>query len=122
MSKMTLTKREALSLIDYFGNDGHGIYHVDKVAEATGVAESKLERWVHTHKSDFADHKSVVYGEDGTPVTEMRGVYALDVVDSIAYVLKIYSSMNGRGSRARDLSDQIKKTLSPTNLDQPLMG
>ena len=107
MSKMTLTKREALSLIDYFGNDGHGIYHVDKVAEATGVPESKLERWVHTHKSDFADHKSVVYGEDG--------------VDSIAYVLKIYSSMNGRGSRARDLSDQIKQAFADTDLDQPVV-
>ena len=122
MSKMTLTKREALSLIDYFGNDGHGIYHVDKVAEATGVPESKLERWSHTHKSDSSSHKSTIYGDDGKPITELRGIYALDVVESIAYVLKIYSSMNGRGSRARDLSDQIKEALSPTNLDHPLMG
>lgn len=122
MSKMTLTKREALSLIDYFGNDGHGIYHVDKVAEATGVPESKLERWAHTHKSDSSSHKSTIYGNDGKPITELRGVYALSVVRSIGNVLEIYSDMNGRGSMARDLSDQIKKAFADTDLDQPLMG
>ena len=122
MSKMTLTKREALSLIDFFGYDGHGIYHVDKVAETTGVPESKLERWVHTHKTDTSDPKSTIYGDSGRPITELRGIYALDVVDSIAYVLKIYSSMNGRGSRARDLSGQIKEAFADTDLDQPLVG
>ena len=121
MSTKLLTKREAQRLIDYIGGDGHTIFDAAKLIEGTDVPENKLACWIHTHESDTSSPKETIFANDGTVVAEVRGIYGLNLVESIACALDCHSPMQGRGSMCRDLTVQINAKLREADLDTPLM-
>ena len=122
MSTKLLTKREAQRLIDYIGGNGHTIFDAAKLIEGTDVPENKLECWIHTHESDTSSPKETIFANDGSVVAEVRGIYGLDLIESIAYVLDCRSECMGRGSRCRDLTDQVRAKLREADLDTELMA
>ncbi len=122
MSCKLLTKREAQRLIDYIGGNGHGIFELAKVVEGADVPESKLECWVHTYKSDTSSPKETIFAPDGSVMDELKGIYGLSLIESIASALGCHSPMEGRGSRCRDLTAQVRAKLREADLDTELMA
>lgn len=98
-------------LLDVIGDDGHTIWSADGLKE-DGVDAYIVDAFTRVERSD-GSHKGSIYapgasGLPGTPIiSELRGVYGLTVLRSLAAHYDVHSTKFGRGSEARDLTDGI---------------
>jgi hypothetical protein len=91
--------------------DGHTIFKPEAFVEL-GVPVELVDRYAHVHESDMTSHKGTIFGGDGKPLPSLRGVYGLDVIESMNREFGCPGSDKfGRGSRARELSQQILDAL-----------
>ena len=118
-SKSTVTEnaysvQHARCVAEMFKDDGHTLWTAEGVAEETGVPISVVKRWERVHESD-GSYKGSIWS-DGTMVDEVRAVYSLDAVESVAFDLGITSDLRGRSFRGRALCQsiiQITETMPP---------
>lgn len=91
--------------------DGHTIFEPQAFLDV-GVPQELVDRCTNIYESDFSNPKYTISGPDGKPVNQMRGVYGLDVLDSMIRDFKIVSEPKfGRGSQAYVWRDALHKHL-----------
>ena len=115
------TVKHARAVAEHFSNDGHGLWTVQSVAEGIGVPLDIARQWEHTYESD-GSWKGSIWGENGERVKEVRAVYALDVVESVAHALGIRSELRGRGFRCRGLCADILNATESMPEDMGIKG
>jgi len=101
-------------VLDLIGNDGHTIYGVEEF-EKFGLPDEFMERHITVHKSHKTNPKGMIFGEGGKLLTELRGVYGLDVLWGLANEVgadteKAARKM-GRGGQACELTVSIRRAL-----------
>ena len=58
--------------------------------------------------------KGTIFTNEGAVRDEMFGIYGLEFVEAAARAHRISSPKNGRGFRAADLKEQLRRKLAPT--------
>ena len=115
MSKQTITswaidpanKTDVLRAVDVVRGDGWTIF----APEAFDMIPPEvLKMYTHKQASDNTSYKTQITRPDGS-IGDVFGVYGLDVLEGIAGALGIDSWKSGRGSRAMDLTGQIRQKL-----------
>ena len=98
------TVEEAKRIAEYTLGDGHTIYAADELIRNLGatVDSAKIEQLVRTFHSGNTEQSSIYV--KGQRVAFFRGVNALDLIEQAAIDIgcKLNTTINGRGSRARD--------------------
>jgi hypothetical protein len=93
--------------------DGHTIFTPEAFLEI-GVPQELVDRCTTTHESDFSNPKYTISGPDGKPLTELKGIYGLDALDSMVRDFKLeYEPTLGRGFQARTYQAALHKHLDP---------
>ena len=105
-----LGKETILKILDVVGDDGHGIYTKEEVAN-TGVSDAVLAHFVRVQASDPYP-KAIITNNQGNVVSHLEGVYGLDVIQAIGNNLGIHAEKMGRGFAARELTTKIKEKLN----------
>lgn len=106
-----LTKDAITKLLDIIGGDGHSIFPT-YVFKDVGLPRTVVRHFVDIYPSDIRNPKSTIFSPNGTVLSHMRGMYGLDVLRSLASSLDAASSASiGRGSEARELTENIKNKL-----------
>jgi hypothetical protein len=91
--------------------DGHTIFEPDAFL-GVGVPQELVDRCTNVYESNFSDPKYIISGLDGKPVNQMRGVYGLDMLDSMVRDFDIQAeSKFGRGSQAQVWKEALHKHL-----------
>jgi hypothetical protein len=98
-------------LLNLIGNDGHTIWSAPGLVE-DGVPSAIVDAFTHVERSG-RDFKEMIF-TDGGAVRELRGVYGLTVIRSLARYHQVESDKFGRGSEARELTEKILARLNPT--------
>lgn len=89
--------------------DGHTIFTPQAFLDA-GLPGDVVEHLTRTHASDGSPKGTVFVS--GRAVTELRGVYGLDVLRFLAAALEVeYPDCLGRGTEARMIQAAIKSHL-----------
>lgn len=101
-------------VLNAFADDGHSIYNSDGLRADNLVAPSVLDEFTVIEKSDSSYKGSIFSSETGERVAEMRGIYGLTVLRSLARYYGVTSSKFGRGSEARELTAGIRAILEKT--------
>ena len=67
------------------------------------------------NRSDPTGHnpKHTIYLPDNSVAPELYGIYGLDLIEGAAKAHKIQSTKNGRGFRAKDLTEKLRHKLAP---------
>ena len=105
---MQLTKALILSAIEdgTIVGDGHTIYGPEMYAPHFDVVEMGLMR---THHSD-GSHKGSIYGNDGTVMESLEGVYNLAFLNRLIGMLDLpFPTAAGRGFQAQQAVDTLKQ-------------
>ena len=99
-----LTCEQVERIARAIGADGHTIYPVEDFAHKADVPTELLEvaGLVRTYKSGDGPKSTITRGFSGERVEEMRGVYSLDVLRTLAGMTGYHSDKFGRGSEAED--------------------
>jgi hypothetical protein len=88
--------------------DGHTIFKMEAFTKL-GVPEELIERYAEEHESETSDYKSTIFDDHGKIIPKMKGVYGLDVIESINREFGLPASTKfGRGFRADQCRRQIK--------------
>jgi hypothetical protein len=91
--------------------DGHTIFKLDAFTKL-GVPQELVDRYSDEFESDTSDYKSTIFDDHGKVIPKMKGVYGLEVIESINREFGLPAPDKfGRGSRAVVCRDQIKKYL-----------
>ena len=98
-------------LVDVCAGDGHTIYPVEHLAKTSGVPVEAIiaAGLVNEYEGGEGKHGIEV---DGEQVERMDGVWSLDVLRYAAYPLGIFSSKNGRGFEAQELTVRTREAFS----------
>ena len=99
-------------LLDVIGGDGHTIYSADALKEQ--IDAYVIDRFTTVEKSDGSWKGSITSSETGELVSELRGVYGLTVIRSLAAHYGVTSHAFGRGTEARQLTAGIRDHLAST--------
>jgi hypothetical protein len=105
------TVADQTKLMDTIGGDGHTIWSAPALIE-DGVPTYIIDHFTTVEKSDGSWKGSITSTETGDLVEELRGVYGLTVIRSLAGYYSVYSHKFGRGSEARELTDGIRVHLA----------
>lgn len=97
--------------------DGHTIFEPQAFLDV-GVPQELVDRCTNIYESDFSDPKYTISGPDGKPVNQMRGVYGLDMLDSIVRDFNLPTATKfGRGSQAQVWKEALHKHLTAVTND-----
>lgn len=95
--------------------DGHTIF-VDTYFREMGFADEVVDKFVEVIKSNTDNHKETLFNPKGEVIPELKGVYGLRFLSSIARTLgadtKSADSKLGRGFAAREYGAAILKWLN----------
>lgn len=91
--------------------DGHTIFKVSAFTKM-GVPEELVERYTEDFESNTDNYKETIFDDHGKIVPKLKGVYGLDVIESInrEFGLPAPNKM-GRGFRADVCRNQIRDHL-----------
>jgi hypothetical protein len=106
-----VSRQDQLAVLEIFGDDGHSIYNADGLRADKVVAASVLDEFTVVEKSTSSYKGSIFSVETGERVAEMRGIYGLTVIRSLAHHYGVTSNKFGRGSEARELTDKLRAIL-----------
>lgn len=95
--------------------DGHSILKPEALVEA-GVPQKLVDKYTETLESDFSDPKSTIFGENGEPIAELRGVYGYRVLQRIVGELNLQAgNYLGRGFQANAWKRAISEYVDEHN-------
>lgn len=96
--------------------DGHSIFMPEAFLEV-GVPQELVDRCTQVYESNPSDYKQSIFGPDGKLVNQMRGVYGLNMLNSMIkdFALKTRDTM-GRGFQARVWQEALRKHLIAENV------
>ncbi len=97
-------------LIEEIGFDGHTIWDADKLKES-GLNARAIDQFTTVEKSDGSWKGSIFSTTTGELQAELRGVYGLSLIRSLATYHDIHSHAFGRGTEARQLSGDLQSRL-----------
>lgn len=106
-----------IAVLDMFGDDGHTILDADAIREKSaenGVPTSVIDRFTTVEKSDGSYKGSIFSTQTGETLAELRGIYCLSVIRSLAGYYGVTSHAFGRGTEARQLTAGIRDKLGVT--------
>ena len=103
---------DQVKVLDMFGDDGHSILNADAIRADSDIPVYVLDAFTTVEKSDRSSVKTMLFTDQG-PVDELRGIYCLTVIWSLANYHGIHSSKFGRGSEARELTAGLRDRLAP---------
>jgi len=103
-----VTPEQQAKLLEVIGGDGHTIWSADGLIE-DGIDASIVAAFTRVEKSD-SSYKGSIFTDQGR-VAELRGVYGLTVIRSLAAYYSETSGKFGRGSEARELTEKIRTHL-----------
>lgn len=87
--------------------DGHTIFKVEAFT-GLGVPQELIEQYVQDFESNTSDYKETMFDNQGKIIPKLKGVYGLDVIESINREFELpYPDKIGRGSRADVCRNQI---------------
>lgn len=95
------------SLLDKIGGDGHTIWSADALKMDDPSLTFIIDNFTTVEKSDGSWKGSITSSETGELVQELRGVYGLTVIRSLARHYGVTSGAFGRGTEARQLTAGI---------------
>jgi len=95
---------EQQAIIAEIGGDGHTIWDADKLKEA-GLNAAAIDQFTKVERSD-GSWKGSIFTDNGL-VAEIRGVYGLTLIRSLATYYDITSHAFGRGTEARQLTEGL---------------
>ena len=91
--------------------DGHTIFKPEAFTDL-GVPSELIEQFTQEFESNTDSYKETIFDDHGKIVPKLRGVYGLDVIESINRELGLQSPNKfGRGFRADLCRSQIKDHL-----------
>ena len=95
--------------------DGHTIFNPEAFSEV-GVPQELVDRCTDTYESDFSNPKYTISNPDGKPVNHTRGVYGLDMLESMIRDFGIVTDTKfGRGFQARLWQEALHARLKNQN-------
>jgi hypothetical protein len=103
-----VSQEQQIKLLETIGGDGHTIWSAPGLIE-DGIDGYIIGAFTTVEKSD-GSWKGSIFNSSGM-VDELRGVYGLTVIRSLASHYGESSSKFGRGSEARELTEKIRKHL-----------
>jgi hypothetical protein len=91
--------------------DGHTIFKVEAFTDL-GVPSELIEQYAQEFESNTDNYKETIFDGHGKIIPKLKGVYGLDVIESINRELGLPAPNKfGRGFRADLCRDQIKDHL-----------
>jgi len=104
------TPVEQSQVLYLVGGDGHTIFDPDAL-KAAGCSAYIIDAFTTVEKSDGSYKGTIFDSRTGEPQKEMRGLYGLTLVRSLARYYGVESHKFGRGSEARELTEGITNAL-----------
>lgn len=105
---------DQVKVLDMFGDDGHSILNADTLRADSEIPTSVIDAFERVEKSDSSYKGSIFSSETGERMSELKGIYCLTVIRSLAGYHGIRSSKFGRGSEARELTAGLRDKLGVT--------
>jgi hypothetical protein len=96
-------------VVKVFADDGHTIWGRDTL-QAEGLLDVLMPFYKVFRSDPDGDPKQTIF-VDEQPVTALRGVYGLEVLESLAFQHHIQGQSLGRGFRARELTAALRQKL-----------
>jgi len=94
--------------LEDWGGDGWSILDSKSLVEGYGFPLEWSKSLERTFKSDFSDHKSTIYSDDGQPLKSLKGVSTLSVIRRLGALFDVpMPHYNGRGREARAYTEGI---------------
>lgn len=91
--------------------DGHTIFKVEAFTKM-GVPQELIDRYTEDFESNTDNYKETIFDDHGKIIPKLKGVYGLDVIESINREFGLLAPDKfGRGSRADVCRRQIKEHL-----------
>jgi len=91
--------------------DGHTIFKVEAFT-ALGVPSELIEQYTQEFESNTDSYKETIFDDHGKIIPKLKGVYGLDVIESINREFGLPApNQFGRGFRASLCRDQIRDHL-----------
>jgi hypothetical protein len=106
-----ISREQQLAVLEIFGDDGHSILDADRLRVSSGLPASLINAFETVEKSDNSYKGSIFSPETGERLPELRGIYCLAVIRSLAHYYGVRSAKFGRGSEARELTAGIRQLL-----------
>jgi len=106
-----VTREQQLAVVEMFGDDGHSILNADAMRADSDIPPYVIDAFETVEKSDSSYKGSIFSSETGERMKELRGIYCLTVIRSLARHYGVRSSKFGRGSEARELTAGIRQQL-----------
>jgi hypothetical protein len=103
------TQADQARLLDIIGGDGHTIWSAPALID-DGVPAYIIDAFTRVEKGSRSDIKQAIFTDQGV-VDELRGVYGLTVIRSLAGHYGVTSQAFGRGTEARQLTAGILEHL-----------
>lgn len=99
------------AVVEMFGDDGHSILNADALRADSTIPTSVIDHFETVEKSDGSYKGSIFSTKTGERMPELRGIYCLSVIRSLAGYYGVTSTKFGRGSEARELTAGIRLTI-----------
>lgn len=109
-----VSRLEQIQILDTIGGDGHTIWSADGLKE-DGCSPYVVDAFTTVEKSD-GSWKGSITTANGM-VDELRGVYGLTLIRSLARHYGVTSHAFGRGTEARQLTQGIRDEWDRIMLD-----
>jgi hypothetical protein len=105
-----VSREQQLAVLDMFGDDGHSILNADTMRADSDIPAYVIDAFETVEKSD-GSYKGSIFSHTGERMAELRGIYCLTVIRSLARHYGVTSHKFGRGSEARELTAGIRQHL-----------
>lgn len=106
-----ISREQQLAVLEMFGDDGHSILNADALRADSDIPTAVIDAFETVEKSDNSYKGSIFSPETGERLPELRGIYCLAVIRSLAHYHGVRSAKLGRGSEARELTAGIRQLL-----------
>ena len=107
----TVSQDEQILVLDMFGDDGHSILNADAMRAESDIPIAVIDAFETVEKSDGSYKGSIFSEQTGERLLELRGIYCLTVIRSLARHHGVTSHKFGRGSEARELTAGLRAIL-----------
>lgn len=96
-----LSTEQVMAAVNHVGGDGHTIFDIQVLIEKCGWPVEAALAVSKCYESGNSA-KETIFGPDGMPLNQIYGWYGLDLLRSLAGVLKVkYEFKQGRGFQAQ---------------------
>lgn len=104
------------AILAEIGGDGHTLWDPQALKDA-GLNAQAIDYFTRVEKSD-GSWKGSIWGDNGQMIKEVRAVYGLSLIRSLAAFYGFESHAFGRGTEARQLTEQLAPRLAELVLER----